>query len=145
VVLPAGPSDLKNCGELRLKHVDDGIDGSLTIAEAGRAVPFQIARVYFITRLSNPDAVRGKHAHRALQQAIFCILGSFELDLDDGERRISVVLDRPDRGIYLGPLLWHEMRNFSHDCVMLVLASAHYDESDYIRDYDAFRAHVASA
>src|SRR4051794_15949018 len=100
------PADLKNCGELRLKHVDDGIDGSLMIAEAGRAVPSPIARVYFTPRLSNPDAVRGKHAHRALQQAIFSILGSFELDLDDGERRTSVVLDRPDRGIYLGPRLW---------------------------------------
>jgi len=138
----ARPSDLKNCSEVRLQHFDDGIDGSLTIAEEGRSVPFPVRRVYFITRLSNPDAARGRHAHKSLQQLIFCINGSFELELDDGVTRTCVVLDEPDRGIYLGPRLWHKMRRFSPDCVILVLASALYDETDYIRDYTAFRAYV---
>jgi dTDP-4-dehydrorhamnose 3,5-epimerase-like enzyme len=136
------PSDLLNCREVRLQHVDDGIDGSLTIVEEGRSAPFPIKRVYFITRLSNPSAVRGKHAHKSLEQLIFCINGSFELELDDGTTRTRLVLDAPDRGIYLGPRLWHEMRRFSPDCVILVLASALYDESDYIRDYQAFREYV---
>ncbi|HEX2185041.1 MAG TPA: FdtA/QdtA family cupin domain-containing protein [Chloroflexota bacterium] len=138
------PDQLKNGGEIRLQHFDDGIDGFLAIAEATKSIPFPIRRVYWITQLSNPHAVRGKHAHKTLQQVIFCLNGSFELELDDGEARTSVVLDRPDRGIYLGPGLWHVMRRFSPDCVILVLASALYDEADYIRDYRAFKAHLAS-
>ena len=138
------PSDLKNSGEIRLQHVDDAADGSLTIAEQDRTIPFPIKRVYYITRLSNPDAVRGKHAHKALQQAIFCINGSFRLELDDGSLQASLILDRPDRGVYLGPHLWHVMRDFSPDCVILVLASAPYDETDYLRSYDEFLAYVAA-
>lgn len=134
---------LKHCREIVLQHVDDAMDGSLTIAEHARHIPFPIERVYFITRLSNPDAVRGKHAHRTLHQALFCINGSFELELDDGVTRARVVLDQPHRGVYLGPGLWHVMRRFSPECVILVLASARYDESDYLRSYDAFRQHLA--
>jgi dTDP-4-dehydrorhamnose 3,5-epimerase-like enzyme len=126
-----------------LQHFDDGIDGSLTIAEVGKQVGFPINRVYFITRMGTPDAVRGEHAHRAREQLIFCINGSFELELDDGERTARVLLNRPDRGIYLGPRLWHTMTRFSPECVILVLASALYDESDYIRDYETFRALAA--
>jgi hypothetical protein len=139
-----GLADLKNCGEVRLQHIDDGLDGSLTVVEEGRAALFPVKRVYFITRLSNPDAVRGQHAHRSLQQLLICINGSCELELDDGTTRARVVLDRPDRGIYVGPRLWHVLRRFSPDCVILVLASAAYDEGDYIRDYDAFLAHVGA-
>jgi hypothetical protein len=84
------PSDLKSCGEVRLQHFDDGIDGSLTIAEVGKQVGFPINRVYFITRMGTPDAVRGEHAHRALEQLIFCINGSFELELDDGESELEI-------------------------------------------------------
>ena len=138
-------SDLKNSGEIRLQHVDDAADGSLTIAEQDRTIPFPIKRVYYITRLSNPDAVRGKHAHKSLQQAIFCINGSFRLELDDGSLQASLILDRPDRGVYLGPHLWHVMRDFSPDCVILVLASAPYDETDYLRSYDEFLASIRQA
>ncbi len=137
------PSDLKHSGEIHLQHVDDAADGSLTIAEQDRTIPFPIKRVYYITRLSNADAVRGKHAHKSLQQAIFCINGSFRLELDDGFLQASLILDRPDRGVYLGPHLWHVMRDFSPDCVILVLASAPYDETDYLRSYDEFLAYVA--
>jgi len=136
------PDALRRCGEIQLQHVDDGPDGFLAIAEHTRSVPFPIRRVYWITHLGNPDAVRGKHAHKTLQQALFCVNGAFALELDDGTRRTSLVLDQPDRGIYLGPGVWHTMRSFSSDCVILVLASALYDEADYLRDYAAFRAHV---
>ena len=138
------PDDLANCATVVLRRVEDGADGCLTIAEQGGTVPFAIRRVYYITQLRNPAAVRGRHAHKTLQQAIFCVNGSFRLDLDDGARQTSLVLDTEHVGVYMGPLLWHEMRDFSQDCVILVLASAVYDEADYLRSYDAFVAHTTS-
>jgi dTDP-4-dehydrorhamnose 3,5-epimerase-like enzyme len=136
------PESLRRCGQIRLQHFDDGRDGFLAIAEHTRSIPFPIRRVYWITHLGNPDAVRGRHAHKTLHQAIFCVNGAFELELDDGTTRTRVLLDRPDHGIYLGPGVWHTMRRFSPDCVILVLASALYDEADYLRDYASFRARV---
>jgi hypothetical protein len=136
-------SQIRHSGSIQLQSVDHGADGFLTVAEYQRSIPFRINRVYFIAGVSNPDIVRGKHAHKALQQAIFCIKGSFKLDLDDGTTQVSVLMDRPDRGVYLGPLLWHTMHSFTPDCVILVLASEIYDESDYLRKYDDFLAYIA--
>jgi dTDP-4-dehydrorhamnose 3,5-epimerase-like enzyme len=137
----ARATELKNCRAVRLQHIDDGVDGSLAIADQ-TSIPFAIARVYYVTRLG-AAAVRGKHAHKTLQQVLFCIFGSFQLELDDGTRRTSVVLSRPEEGIYIGADVWHEMRDFSPDCVILVFASALYDESDYLRNYDDFLTHVS--
>jgi hypothetical protein len=131
-------SGLRDCSALELQHVDGGPVGSLTIAEHGRALPFDFKRVYYITSVGDKAVVRGKHAHKTLQQAIFAAQGSFRLDLDDGKQKASVLLDTPHAGVYLGPLLWHEMREFSPDCVAVVFAAAAYDESDYIRDYAEF-------
>jgi hypothetical protein len=133
--------DLSECRELLLQHIDDGVDGSLTVADQ-TTIPFPIGRVYYITRLSN-RAVRGKHAHKTLEQALFCILGSFELELDDGTSKRRIRLDAPQKGVYIPPRMWHVMRDFSPDCVILVLASAAYDETDYLRNYDEFRAFIA--
>lgn len=130
---------VKNSGLLALKFFKDLPDGNLFIAEALKQVPFDIKRVYFINTLANPKAIRGKHAHRKLQQAIFCINGAFSLNLDDGQQKQRVVLNDPARGILLGPMLWHTMSSFSYDCVILVLASAGFDEADYIRSYDEFK------
>jgi hypothetical protein len=130
---------VKNSGLLALKFFKDLPDGNLFIAEAGKQVPFDIKRVYFINTLANQKAVRGKHAHQNLQQGIFCINGSFALSLDDGKNRQRIRLNDPSRGVLLGPMLWHTMSSFSYDCVILVLASAAFDEADYIRDYDEFR------
>jgi len=127
-----------NSGLLALRHFKDLPDGNLFIAEAGRQVPFDIQRVYFINTLANPKAIRGKHAHRRLQQAIFCISGSFSLHLDDGRTRQRVRLNDPSCGVLLGTMLWHTMSSFSYDCVILVLASDVFDETDYIRDYAEF-------
>jgi hypothetical protein len=131
-------SGLRNCGALELQHVDGGAEGSLTIAEHGRALPFDFKRVFYITSVGDSAVVRGKHAHKTLQQAIFAAQGSFLLDVDDGRQNASVLLNMPQTGVYLGPLLWHEMREFSPDCVAVVLAAAAYDESDYVRDYAEF-------
>ena len=123
---------------INLKFVKDLPDGNLFIAEALREIPFDIKRIYFINNLANPKAVRGKHAHRKLEQVIFCINGSFVLHLDDGTTKQKITLNDPSKGILLAPMLWHTMASYSYDCVMLVLASAAYDESDYIRQYDEF-------
>jgi hypothetical protein len=130
---------VRNSGLLPLQFFKDLPDGNLFIAEAGRQVPFAIKRVYFINTLANPKAVRGKHAHRQLEQALFCVSGSFVLHLDDGRVKQRVLLNDPSCGVRLGPMLWHTMSSFSYDCVILVLASDHFAESDYVRDYAEFK------
>jgi dTDP-4-dehydrorhamnose 3,5-epimerase-like enzyme len=101
-------------------------------------VPFEIKRIYYIYDLANENAIRGKHAHKTLEQVIFCINGSFLLALDDGINKQEVVLDQPNCGVYLGTYLWHTMTRFSKECVLLVLASDFFSEADYIRDYEKF-------
>jgi hypothetical protein len=129
---------VRHSGLIRLQRFGDLPDGNLFIAEAGRQVPFDIKRVYFINTLANREAVRGKHAHRRLEQAIFCINGSFTLHLDDGRTSQRILLNDPSCGVRLGPLLWHTMSGFTYDCVILVLASAWFEPSDYIRDHGEF-------
>lgn len=129
---------VNHSGVTKAQSFDDFPDGNLSILESKKTVPFEIKRVYYINNLFNKKSIRGKHAHRELEQVIFCINGSFTLDLDDGETKQTVVLDEPSNGIRLGSKLWHEMREFSSDCVILVLASDYYDENDYIRNYDEF-------
>jgi dTDP-4-dehydrorhamnose 3,5-epimerase-like enzyme len=113
--------------------------GYLVALEAVRNVPFDLKRAYII--FGTIEGVRrGLHAHRATEQLAVCVHGKCSFLLDDGKARATIVLDRPDLGLYLGPMLWHEMFDFSADCVLLVLANQYYDESDYIRNYAAFRA-----
>lgn len=111
--------------------------GQLVAAEVDRHIPFPIKRVYYLRDLKS-DEPRGFHAHKALRQVAVCIEGSCTFLLDDGHQREEVVLDRPGRGLVVDPMIWHEMSNFSADCVMLVFASEVYDEADYIRDYEDF-------
>ncbi|MBI4325131.1 MAG: FdtA/QdtA family cupin domain-containing protein [Chloroflexi bacterium] len=124
---------------IRLQFFKDLPDGNLFIAESARQIPFPIKRVYFINSLANPEAVRGRHAHKTLEQVLVCICGSFVLHLDDGRTRQRMTLNDPSCGIYMGPLVWHKMTSFSYDCVILVLASDWFAEADYIRDYQAFK------
>lgn len=133
---------VKNSGIIKLQYHDDFPDGILVIGEAEKNVPFDIKRVYYISNLSNPKAVRGKHAHKELEQYIFCVSGSFRLHLDDGDKKQNITMDNPYFGIRLGPKLWHVMKKFSRDCVILVLASDYYDANDYIRDYNQFMEYI---
>lgn len=135
---------VQRSGYVRLKKVADGVDGDLHIMEATRHVPFPIQRVYFINHLDERASTRGKHAHKALRQAIFCISGSFTLSLDDGTTTQDLSLAHGDLGVLLEPGLWHTMHDFSANCVLLVVASDFYQESDYLRSYDEFRAWVAA-
>ncbi len=112
--------------------------GSLTALESNKNVPFEIRRVYYIFG-TRPGVVRGLHAHRALQQIAVCVSGACTMVLDDGHQRVSVRLDAPMKGVYIGPLMWREMHDFTSDCVLLVLADRLYDANDYVRDYDYFK------
>ena len=111
--------------------------GSLVVAEANKSIPFNIQRLYYIFG-AQPDVPRGFHAHRQLQQIAFCLQGSCKMLMDSGKEKQEVVLCKPNQGLKIPPMVWHEMHDFSEDCILLVLASEHYDENDYIRDYQDF-------
>ena len=117
--------------------------GRLVAIEAASDVPFAIARVYYVYA-TTPGTTRGLHAHRALNQLAVAVAGSCTMLLDDGTKRMSVRLDDPGVGLTLPPMVWHEMSDFSDDCVLMVLADAVYDEADYIRDYAEFSALAAT-
>ncbi len=112
--------------------------GSLVVMDQSCGVPFDIKRAYYIFG-STKGVSRGFHAHRALHQIAVCITGSCRMVIDDGFSREDAHLDSPSKAIDLPPMLWHEMHDFSTDCVLLVLASDYYDEGDYVRDYFEFK------
>jgi dTDP-4-dehydrorhamnose 3,5-epimerase-like enzyme len=116
--------------------------GVLVAIEGTRTVPFPIARAYYIYD-TVPGVRRGLHAHRETRQLAVCVRGSCAFLLDDGESRAEVTLDRPTRGLLVEPMVWHEMFDFTDDCLLLMLASECYDEADYIRDYARFREALA--
>ena len=111
--------------------------GSLVALEGNKSVPFDIKRVYYIFG-TKEGVSRGFHAHRNLKQVVVCVTGSCRFVLDNGKQREEVVLDRSTIGLLINDLTWREMYDFSPDCVLMVLANEHYDESDYIRDYQEF-------
>lgn len=115
--------------------------GALVALEGTKTVPFDIKRVYYIFG-TQPSVARGFHAHKQLQQVAVCITGKCRMLLDDGHTREEVWLDSPNKGLIINKMIWREMHDFSADCVLLVLASEHYDESDYIRSYAAFAGHI---
>jgi len=116
--------------------------GTLVALEENVDVPFDIRRVYYIYG-TKAGVVRGKHAHRNLQQAVIAVSGSCRLLLDNGRERTEVVLDRPNQGLLLRSMTWREISDFSEDCVLVVLADRLYDPADYIRDYHEFQKAVA--
>ena len=122
--------DLPKIGEPR---------GNLTFIEGQRHVPFDIKRVYYLYDVPG-GAERGGHAHKALHQLIVAISGSFDIVLDDGKEKKRFHLNRSYYGLYVCPMIWREMDNFSSGAVCLVLASNLYDEADYYRNYDDFIA-----
>ena len=115
--------------------------GSLVALESHKKIPFEIKRVYYIFDTKS-GVVRGLHAHKNLSQVMVCLKGSCRIVLDNGCTKEQVVLDSPDKGLLIDSMIWREMHDFSADCLLLILASEHYAESDYIRDYDEFKLKV---
>lgn len=135
---------LQECRLIDLPKVQDP-RGNLTFIEGGSHVDFDIQRVYYLYDVPG-GSERGGHAHRGLRQLIVAMSGSFDVVLDDGRDRRRVHLNRSYSGLYVCPMIWRELDNFSSGSVCMVLASNRYDEADYYRDYGEFmRARWGSA
>lgn len=128
---------VQQCYLIDLPKISDR-RGHLSFVEGGRHIPFDIRRVYYLYGVP-PDAGRGAHGHRALQQLIISLAGSVEIEVDDGTSRRSFLLDEPSRALYVSPMIWRDLRHFSKHAVVLVLASLAYNEGDYFRHYEDFR------
>lgn len=111
--------------------------GSLIAIEEGYNAPFDIKRVYYIFD-TKKGVERGFHAHKNLKQIAITVKGSCTFVLDNGSKREEIRLDNPNKGLFIEGLIWREMKDFSPDCVLVVLASEHYNENDYIRNYNDF-------
>ncbi|PBJ23099.1 TDP-4-oxo-6-deoxy-alpha-D-glucose-3,4-oxoisomerase [Pseudomonas sp. ACN8] len=127
--------DIKTLGDER---------GHLIALENDKNIPFAIKRVYYLTD-TQPGVPRGFHAHKELTQVAVCVSGRCLMKIDDGHTQEEVWLDVPDKAIVIEKMIWHEMHEFSSDCVLLVLASDFYDEQDYIRNYEVFVEQVKNA
>lgn len=113
--------------------------GQLVALEEFKDIPFQIKRVYYMYDTIK-DMHRGCHAHKNLEQILFCVCGTCKVLLDDGTDKKVVILDKPYEGLYISSDTWREMYDFSDNSVLMVLASDYYHESDYIRDYEEFKS-----
>ena len=120
---------------IELPNFDDD-RGGLVAIESNQSIPFAVKRLYYI--FNTVDKPRGFHAHIDLKQVAICLKGSCRFILDDGHQKEEIVLNSAAQGLLIEGLTWREMHDFSEDCVLLVLASEHYDENDYIRDYQGF-------
>lgn len=128
---PHGPARL-----IELPRVNDP-RGNLTFIESGRHIPFETRRVYYLYDVPGGES-RGGHAHSELQQLIIAASGSFDVTVDDGRASQRFSLNRSYWGLYIPPMVWRDLTNFSSGSVALVLASEHFSESDYHRDYETF-------
>ena len=127
---------LSDCKMVDLPKISNP-SGNLTFIEGGSHVPFDIQRVYYVYDVPG-GAERGGHAHKGLHQLIVAMSGSFDVLLDDGKDKKRFHLNRSYYGLYVCPMMWRELDNFSSGSVLMVLASNRYDESDYYRDYKEF-------
>ncbi len=118
-------------------------NGSLVALEENKNIPFEIKRVYYIFGTKN-NIRRGYHAHKNLKQILICVRGSCVILLDDGVEKKEIALNLPNQGLLIESMIWHEMFDFSPDCVLMVLADDYYYEKDYIRDYKIFIDYVGS-
>ena len=120
--------DLPNLGDNR---------GGLVVAESNKTIPFDVKRVYYIYGV-NALSSRGFHAHKQLEQVAVCVSGKCRMSLDNGKEKVDIYLESPNKAVRIEKMIWHEMHDFSDDCVLLVFASELYNEFDYIRDYHKF-------
>lgn len=128
---------LAYCRLLELPKIADS-RGNLTFIEESRHIPFELKRVFYLYDVPAGE-MRAGHANRKCQQLLIAASGSFDVQLDDGEKRVTYHLNRPYVGLYICPMIWREIDNFSSGSVCLVLASDFYDKDDYVRAYDLFK------
>lgn len=117
------------------KITDDCV---LCFAQSKDTIPFVIKRIFYILNADSTKS-RGFHAHHKTKQILFCLQGSILIKVDDGITKEEIVLDKPEVGVLLDKMVWHEMHNFQKNTVLLVVASEEYDPKDYIRDYIYFK------
>ena len=135
--------NINDCKIIELPKVTDP-RGNLSFIEGGQHIPFNIKRVYYLYDVPG-GSDRGSHAHKNLHQFVVAMSGSFDVVLDDGKEKKRFHLNRSYNGLYVCPMMWRDLDNFSSGAVCMVLASEHYDEADYIRDYDQFISAVRSS
>ena len=129
-----------DCHLIELPKIGDP-RGNLTFVEAGRHIPFDIKRVYYLYDVPG-GATRAAHGHKALSQVMIAMSGSFDVTLDDGRQKRKFHLNRSYFGLQIRPMIWRDLDNFSSGSVCMVLASEWFDEADYFRDYQQFLAAV---
>ena len=127
---------MHDCRIINLPQIQDR-RGNLTFIEASNHIPFDIRRVYYLYDVPG-GSERGGHAHKGLHQLVIAMSGSFEVVLDDGGEKKRFHLNRSFYGLYVCPMMWRELDNFSSGSVCMVLASNRYAEDDYYRDYDEY-------
>lgn len=118
--------------------------GNLTVGEFGRDIPFEVKRYFMVFQVPLVE-VRGGHAHKECHQFLICARGRITASVDNGVQREEFVLDCPDIGLHMPPMVWGGQYNYSPDAVLLVFASHYYDSNDYIRDYSEFKRLVGGA
>lgn len=116
------------------------VNGNLAFVEGGKDLPFAIARVFYVYGV-HPGDLRGQHAHRACHQFLICVHGSVTVTCDDGAAKKTFELNSPLVGLHIPPTIWAEQRYASSEAMLMVLADRLFDETDYIRDYGAFKAY----
>lgn len=131
-------SSISDCRVIDLPHKQDE-RGGLSFIEGRVQIPFAIERIFYMYDIPQ-NQIRGAHAHRELQQFLICAHGSFTVEVDDGKSKMEFKINRPSQGIYIPAGIWTVVKNLSVGAVCLVLASQRFNEADYVRDYQAFKA-----
>lgn len=131
---------MKNCKLMNLTAIGDK-RGKLIPLEFPKQLPFDLKRIYYIYGVPKEER-RGYHSHSDLEQILIAVSGSVKILVKTPKEEEEVLLDDPSKGLYIGPMIWREMFDFSEDAVLLVLASHEYDENDYIRDYEKYEKMV---
>jgi dTDP-4-dehydrorhamnose 3,5-epimerase-like enzyme len=131
---------LSKCKIIELPKIQDS-RGNLTFIENNTHIPFSMERIYYLYDVPG-GGIRGGHAHKKLHQFIIAASGSFDVIIDDGVNKQKFSLNRSYYGLYVAPMMWRELENFSSGSVCIVLASEIYDESDYIRDYKEYKKFI---